>query len=76
MRGDPDLVSGNVRAGTEIFGVQGAAAVVDTSAGNANAAQIYKGAVAYVDGARVVGSAEIVADGRNLVLPSGLLSAN
>jgi len=54
--GDPDLISTNIKAGANIFGVAGNANVVDTSAGDATAAQILSGKKAYVDGALVAGT--------------------
>lgn len=54
--GDPDLISANIKAGANIFGVAGNSNVVDTSGGDATAAQILSGKKAYVDGALVTGS--------------------
>ncbi len=54
--GDSDLISSNIKSGVNIFGVAGNSNVVDTSAGNATAAQILSGKKAYVDGALVTGS--------------------
>jgi hypothetical protein len=54
--GDPDLVSANIKAGVNIFGVQGNVNVVDTSAGDAVAGDMLYGKKAYVDGALITGS--------------------
>ncbi len=54
--GDTDLVSANIKAGVNIFGVAGNANVVDTSAGDAGAGDILSGKKAYVDGALVTGN--------------------
>lgn len=54
--GDPDLVSANIKAGANIFGVAGNANVVDTSPGDAIAANLLSGKKAYVNGAQIVGS--------------------
>lgn len=54
--GDPDLISANIKAGINIFGVAGNSNVVDTSGGDATAAQILSGKKAYVDGALVTGT--------------------
>ena len=56
IKGDSNLVSGNIKAGVSIFGVEGNANVVDTSAGTATAAQILYNAVAYVDGVKLTGT--------------------
>jgi hypothetical protein len=56
VEGDLDLISANIKAGANIFGVQGNINVVDTSAGDAVAADILSGKKAYVDGALVTGS--------------------
>ena len=54
--GDADLISANIKSGANIFGVAGNANVVDTSSGDATAAQILSGKKAYVDGKLVTGS--------------------
>ncbi len=53
---DTDLVSGNVRATTTIFGVAGDTNVVNTSSGDAVAGDILSGKIAWVDGAEVTGN--------------------
>jgi hypothetical protein len=56
IAGDADLISTNIKSGVNIFGVAGNTNVVDTSAGDATAAQILSGKKAYVDGALVTGT--------------------
>ena len=56
IAGDADLISANIKAGANIFGVAGNSNVVDTSAGTATAAQILSGQIAFVDGAKVTGT--------------------
>jgi len=56
VEGDADLVPGNVRSGAGIFGVAGDPNVVNTASGNAAAADILSGRVAWVDGGEVTGS--------------------
>ncbi len=53
--GDPDLISGNIRAGANIFGVQGNSNVVDTSSGDAATATVQFGKKAWVDGKEITG---------------------
>lgn len=55
ITGDPDLVSGNIRASTNIFGVAGNSNVVDTSSGDAATATIKFGNKAWVDGKEITG---------------------
>lgn len=56
ISGDPDLISANIKANANIFGVPGNPNVVDTSPGDATAAQILSGKKAYVDGALITGN--------------------
>lgn len=56
VAGDADLVSGNIRAGVNLFGVPGNMNVVDTSSGNATAADILLGKKAWVDGSEITGT--------------------
>lgn len=56
IKGDTNLVSSNIKSGVSIFGVSGSSNVVDTSGGDATAAQILSGKKAYVDGNLVTGS--------------------
>ncbi len=54
--GDPDLVSANIRAGANIFGVAGKASVVDTADANAVASNLESGKTAYVNGIKITGT--------------------
>ncbi len=56
VAGDADLVTGNIRAGVNIFGITGDANVVNTSSGNATAGDLLAGKKAWVDGAEVTGT--------------------
>lgn len=58
---DASLVSGNIKSGATIFGVSGNSNVVDTAlnSGGAGAAQILSGYSAFVNGAKVDGSATV-----------------
>lgn len=51
-----NLVSGNIRAGSSIFGVSGKSSIIDTSDANASAGQMLSGQSAYVNGTKVVGT--------------------
>jgi hypothetical protein len=55
--GDSDLISGNIKSGINLFGVDGASSVVDTSTGDAVAADILLGKIAWVNGSEITGSA-------------------
>jgi len=52
---DPDLASGNIKSGKNIFGVDGSPTVLDTSAGTAQASYVAGGKVTYAAGTQVVG---------------------
>jgi hypothetical protein len=58
ISGDTDLVSANIKAGVDIFGVVGATNVVDTSEATspASAGQILTGKIGFVNGAKVTGT--------------------
>ena len=56
VEGDADLATGNIRSGTNLFGVAGDPNVVDTSSGDAAAADILSDQVAWVDGGEVTGT--------------------
>lgn len=58
VAGDADLVTGNIKAGVNLFGVTGKTEVVDTSeAGSpAVAANILNGKIAYVNGTKITGT--------------------
>lgn len=56
VSGDADLVSGNIKSGITIFGVDGNSNVVNTSSGDAAAANILSGKVSWVDGSELTGA--------------------
>lgn len=56
VKGDADLVTGNIKAGVTVFGVSGKTEVVDTTSGNAVAGEIFSGKKAWVDGSEITGS--------------------
>lgn len=56
IEGDSNLIAGNIKSGVTIFGVEGNSNVVNTSTGDATAAQILSGKKAYVKGALVTGN--------------------
>ncbi|MBU1106178.1 MAG: hypothetical protein KKB51_05870 [Candidatus Riflebacteria bacterium] len=58
VAGDTDLVTGNIKAGTTIFGVTGKTEVVDTTSGDAVTGEIFSGKKAWVDGNEVTGTLE------------------
>ena len=53
---DADLAPGNVASGVDLFGVAGDPNVVNTASGNAVAADIANGRIAWVDGVEVTGT--------------------
>ena len=69
VEGDADLVEGNIKSGANIFGVAGNTNVVNTSSGDAGAAQILSGKIAWVDGSEVTGTmpARFTDNGNNTV---------
>ncbi|RJQ33185.1 MAG: hypothetical protein C4562_01060, partial [Actinobacteria bacterium] len=79
VAGDPDLVSANIKAGANIFGVAGKTEVVDTTEGVAPAAvaNILSGKKAFVNGALVTGNmtdrgAQVITPGTgNITIPAG-----
>lgn len=68
IAGDADLVTANIKAGVNLFGVLGSPTVVDTSTGDAVAANILSGKKAYVNGALVTGN--IASKGAATITPS------
>lgn len=53
---DTDLVSDNIKSGITLFGVSGHSNVVDTTTGDATAADILTGKKAWVDGSEITGN--------------------
>lgn len=56
IAGDSNLVTGNIKAGSTIFGVPGKSSVVDTADATATADKILTGSNGYVNGAKVTGT--------------------
>ncbi|WP_460509967.1 Lcl C-terminal domain-containing protein [Hydrogenophaga soli] len=56
VAGDANLVSGNIKSGVSIFGVNGSSSVVDTAGATAVTADIAAGKTVYVNGAMVTGT--------------------
>ena len=56
VTGDADLVTANIRAGVNLFGVTGTPAVVNTASGTAVAGDLLSGETAYVNGSLVTGT--------------------
>jgi hypothetical protein len=87
---DSDLMSTNIKASTNIFGIVGNSNIVDTSAGNAVSANILNGVSAWTQGALVTGSmptvslgntspifnAGYIASGNLVSIDSDLISTN
>ena len=68
LTGDADLISANIKSGINIFGVDGDGNIVDTSSGDASAADILSSKVAYVDGSEITGSMTSV--GQQTITPT------
>jgi hypothetical protein len=66
--GDGDLTSGNIHSGVNLFGVAGDANVVNTSSGDAVAAELLSGKKAWVDGSEVTGT--MADNGAQTITPS------
>lgn len=56
VAGDANLISGNIKANTAIFGVTGKSSVVDTEDTNAAAGDIIASKTAYVNGSKITGN--------------------
>ena len=58
IAGDADLISANIKAGINIFGVAGNANVVDTTEGTnpITAALVYPGKIGFVNGVKITGT--------------------
>lgn len=75
--GDPDLVTGNIKAGANIFGVAGKTSVVDTADATAVAGDILSGKIAYVNGSKLTGTMpnrgayNITPGTSNIAIPAG-----
>ena len=79
---DTDLIAGNIKSGTTIFGVGGDGNVADTSSGDAVAGDILSGKIAWVDGSEITGTAAAGdnVEGANgslaITIPDGLYSGS
>ena len=71
VQGDANLVSGNIKAGTTIFGVTGDSNVVNTSSGNATAGEILLNRKAWAGGQQITGTRM----GGVVLKPGGTFSA-
>jgi len=79
VKGEANLVTGNIRAGITIAGIAGKASVVDTSDANVIAGQILAGLYAYVNGVKLTGTmpnngtptATITTQGGVATIPAG-----
>jgi hypothetical protein len=60
IAGDSDLVTGNIRAGINIFGVSGKSSVVDTADANGGSTAFLAGYSGYVNGTKYNGTIPIV----------------
>jgi hypothetical protein len=56
VSGDANLVTGNIKSGTTIFGVAGKSSVVETATGTAVAGDMLASKTAYVNGALITGT--------------------
>ena len=80
--GDADLLSGNIRSGVHLFGVNGDSNVVDTSGATASASNIVSGETCYANGGLVTGGAVVGANvngpngSRTFTIPDGLYSGS
>ena len=68
VSGDTNLVTGNIRAGSTIFGVAGKTSVVDTATGTAAVEDIAGGKTAYVNGTQITGTANFPSATGNAVV--------
>lgn len=71
IKGDANLVSDNIKAGVEIFGVSGNSNVIDTTVDEINTASttnMLKDTIAFVNGTKIVGSCESMGD--TVITPS------
>ena len=84
IKGDANLLSGNIKGGVTIFGVAGSSSVIDTSAGLSNpasASQILAPYEAYANGGKVTGtiatksSADVTREAAVVTIPKGYYDA-
>ena len=73
---DPDLATGNIRAGVTVFGVTGNSNVVNTSTGTAVTGDMLAGKKAWVAGAEVTGTMPLqTLNPASTVVPAGYYAA-
>ena len=71
VKGDANLISDNIKAGVEIFGVSGNPNVIDTTVNEVNTASttnMLKDTVAFVNGTKIIGLCESMGD--TVITPS------
>lgn len=71
VKGDANLISDNIKAGVEIFGVAGNPNVINTTVDEVNTASttnMLKDTVAFVNGTKIIGSCESMGD--TVITPS------
>lgn len=71
IKGDANLISDNIKAGVEIFGVAGNPNVIDTTIDEINTASttnMLKDTIAFVNGTKIIGACESMAD--TVITPS------
>ena len=76
ISGDSNLVAGNIKSGTSIFGVSGSYSGLDTSDATATAADIINGLTAYADGRKLEGSLVVQKYYTGSTAPSSSLGNN
>ena len=76
ISGDANLVAGNIKSGTSIFGVSGSYSGLDTSDATATAADIVNGLTAYANGRKLEGSLIIQKYYTGSTVPSSSLGNN
>lgn len=76
ISGDANLIAGNIKSGTSIFGVSGSYSGLDTSDATATAGDIINGLTAYADGRKLEGSLVVQKYYTGSTAPSGSLGNN